>query len=231
MSADHFRLGIASALGLAAVGLGLLLGPLAYVFLFGACAGVTLAVLVPEIEAFARGVWARIVAGAISRAEVTAARPNNRNPPIHTNNPLYNPLYVAKPAFVSRKALHSWFSVAKNLAGFLWRWKWAILVLALFLSLGSMLKSCVPFGDIGKSKGEIARERDRAEATLERQVELDRAVVRITGEWHTLSGQIRDRLATAREQIEDVPRETADLDFLLAWAGADRGLLDGERPA
>ena len=85
----------------------------------------------------------------------------------------------------------------------------------------------------GKSRGELARERDQARADLGAEREMARAIVPIVGEWRETRARIEAAHEHSRETLENVPRGTLrETDFLLAWARADRSLRDAaSRPA
>ena len=226
--ADLYRLGIASALGLALAVFGAYAPAWALTFGLGIVAGLGLAVLVPDLDPVLRGAWGRL-AGALRAItplrNITQGRKStgeaSRRPP-----PSYN---QAAPVAGSREKV--WPkppNFARLVRGFfsamelLWRWKWAVLACVVFFWASAALTSCTPWG---KSKGEIARERDQARADLEAEREMTRVIVPIIGQWRETRARIETAHETALDAIE-VPRGTSETDFLLAWARADRGLLD-----
>lgn len=216
MRADLYRLGLASALGLALVAFGGFAPLWALTFAGGIVAGLALAVLVPDIEPFFRGAWGRLAGGFYQL---------QKKPPAFFRSvaSVGKTVWPKPPNFASLiRNLGSVFS-------FCWRWKWAILAVTLFLLLSNTLSSCAHFG---KSRGELARERDQARADLGAEREMARAIVPIVGEWRETRARIEAAHEHARETLENAPRENGETDFLLAWARADRGLLDAaSRPA
>lgn len=113
-----------------------------------------------------------------------------------------------------------------NLAGFLWRWKWAILVLCFFILAVGLMRGCAGPLDFGKSRGQIALERELAEQEVRTQEQLrkrDAAIAEIRSQTAVQLAQIRlesqrgrDAIAAATPEHED----PIDPNLVAAWRDA-----------
>jgi hypothetical protein len=82
-----------------------------------------------------------------------------------------------------------------------------------------------PF-DLGKSRGEVRRDAQRNEQTLDARNETTLAGAEEGERFRNDARDIQDELERGNAALESVPRETSDLDFLIAWRDADSRLLD-----
>lgn len=126
---------------------------------------------------------------------------------------------VEKPVAVGR--------ALANIARFIWRWKWAILVVLLFFLGFGWMRGCAPsLGDFGKSKGEIALERDIAINRADVEGVVHEATAEIMAEFNRRMGGLEAAAMASRQILESVPDDASDLEYLRSWASADRLLYD-----
>lgn len=115
-----------------------------------------------------------------------------------------------------------------NLLRAAWTFKYVILVVVLFLSGVAWLRGCagpVSLGDLGKSRGQIIAERDAARSGQQVTIRIDQAAQAASDAFISTRDRLRDAHAAGR-QIVEAHSHAGDADFLLAYAAADRGLLD-----
>ena len=103
-------------------------------------------------------------------------------------------------------------------------WKW-IGCLLLALVIFSVMRSCGDAFGWGKSRGEIRRDAERNENTLEARNETTIAGQEEGEHFRNDARAITEELERGNEALESVPREASTLDFLRAWRDADNSLL------
>lgn len=189
------------------VGLGL-------IFWFGLLCGVALCAAFPPLPVGVRS----LVLGLRSRAVTSNLAPQSRQ---RQDN--LAPTTAQSEAMGSRKLGRA----VANIARFLWRWKWALLVVAFFFFGVGLLRGCVPsIGDLGKSRGEIALERELAQAETELQEAVnarDAIIAQAAQEAAIHRAQISVLLDQGRQDIEAAtPDDETQIDpsLELAWRGA-----------
>jgi len=104
------------------------------------------------------------------------------------------PLYAA-PMAAARPNIGS---AIVNLLGFLWRWKWALLALVLFVVVGGMLRGCVPF-HFGESREHAITRADTAEGNT-------RVVLRLN-ERDAVISDVRAHVAAARVTLNHLQEQ------------------------
>lgn len=113
-----------------------------------------------------------------------------------------------------------------NVAGFLWRWKWAIIAALIFTLLVGLMRGCAGPLDFGKSRGQIALERELAEANAEvRKHERDLSDFATGLAERTYRD--RDRAAAAVENAEQELSNAVEQDDFDAMYRAYRAGYDG----
>lgn len=109
-----------------------------------------------------------------------------------------------------------------------WAFKYVILVVVLFLSGVAWLRGCagpVSLGDLGKSRGQIIAERDAARSGQQVTIRIDQAARAASDAFVSTRDRLRDARDAGRH-ITEATSHAGDAAFLLAYAAADRGLLD-----
>lgn len=126
-----------------------------------------------------------------------------------------------------------------NLASFLWRWKWAILVVCFFSLAVGLMRGCAGPLDFGKSRGQIALERELAEGEVEvreKIIDRDAAISEIRAELAAVRATLQANHQRGRDAIEAArPANEQPLDpsVVAAWRQSLDGLCveraDGSR--
>lgn len=199
------KFALGSCAALLAFGAALTGSALAWAFCLGLGFGVAVCMFWPGLESIVRASMSSAWTYARRYVPKTQVMPHDHNSPIEP---------TSRPRW------------ATNIVAFLWRWKGPLAVLVLLMFVMGAMRACVPFGDLGKSRGEIRLERDIAVRTDAVRAEVHAGALEISNDWNRRAANIDAALTRGRETLEDIPRETSELDFLLAWAGADRELLD-----
>ncbi len=125
-------------------------------------------------------------------------------------------------------------TVLKNFGQFFaWcirNWLPILCVICVVVIVGGMMRLADYFG-WGKSRGELRRDAHRNEQTVEARGETALAGAEEGERFREDRRAIQDELERGNAALESVPRETSDLDFLIAWRNADSSLLDAGSPA
>lgn len=111
-----------------------------------------------------------------------------------------------------------------RICAFCWRYKLLLLGIAIFIMGASVLRGCsIPFADIGKSRGQIALEREIAEGEVETQKTInkrDGALDDLADELEAIRREIRYTAEQGRNEIEAArPTDEAPIDpgVVAAW--------------
>lgn len=136
---------------------------------------------------------------------------------------LRSPAPDAPPVTVAQASKNVITGLAR-ICAFCWRYKLALLALAIFIMGASVLRGCsIPFADIGKSRGQIALEREIAEGEVETQKTInkrDGALDDLADELEAIRREIRYTAEQGRNEIEAArPTDEAPIDpgVVAAW--------------
>jgi hypothetical protein len=112
-----------------------------------------------------------------------------------------------------------------NLASFLWRWKWAILVVCFFSLAVGLMRGCAGPLDFGKSRGQIALERELAEANAAVK-EHEARLAELSRDLAVNTERDRARRAAAIAEAEqDISNAESQVDPDALYDAYERGYL------
>jgi hypothetical protein len=218
----NLKIGLAFVVALAAIFASVMALKMAWAFFLGVGCGVALCAFFPQVED-----GARAVLGAC-KTFLLGIKPNipDRNGArADTLQPPQFPKAVNFDGQAVARAASNLFTGAGRILSFLWEHKRALLVISLFFFGMGLLRGCVHLPTWESREHAIVRA-DTAERIAEHNKEIGRASVEIMDAFHAREASITHDLESAREAVESVPDDAAQIDVLRAWARADRSLLD-----